>query len=127
MLLTLTHVQVHHPGIHIRFGGAESPCHGWQGKRYVRDGQGLADQRPSSHSNHKRDGVDQSTLLKRQQLIDCVMNLDVGNLHVRKWRCKFLSMVLQCRQLCFSNLDTKNTSLHLKFCLYIVSVKLTYF
>ncbi len=93
----------------------------------VRDGQGLSVYGPRPHGHHKSDRVHQAALIKRQQLVNDVGNFDVGDLHDRRWRCKFLSMVLQYGQLCSHFVDVKHTIWHFKFCLYIVYVELTYF
>ncbi len=93
--LTLASVEIHHTGIDVCFCHADGPHQ--QRKVLVdhRDGQGLPVQRPPPYTHNKCDRVDQPALLESQELVDRVVDFDVCNLHIRKWRCKFLPMVLQ--------------------------------
>ncbi len=125
--LTLTRMQVHHAGVQIGLRRTHSPDQQREVLVDMRDGQGLTVQRPPPHCHHVRDRIHQATLVESEQLLDCVVDLDVCNLHVRKWRCKFLQMVLQYRQLCLSCRFAKSVFSILKFCLYIVCIELTYF
>ena len=114
-------------GVNVCSRSADGPHQRRQVLMYMWNGQGLTIQRPSPHGHHERDRVDQAALVKCQQLEDSVVDLDVCNLYVREWQCKFLLMVLQYRQLCFSNSFVKCVFSISKFCLYIVCIKLTYF
>ena len=91
------------------------------------DRQGLPMQRPPPHRHHERDGIDKATRIEIQQLMNCVGDLDIGNLHNERWQCKFLLMVLQYCELCLSCRVAKSASLHFKLCLYIAYDVLTYF
>ncbi len=82
---------------------------------------------PSPHHHHIRDWTHQAALVKSEQLLNCMVDLDVCNLHVRKWRCKFLQMVLQYRRLCLSCRFAKRVFSGFKFCLYKACIELTYF
>ena len=95
--LTLVSVEIHHAGVNVCSHHADGPHQRWEVLVHVQDGQGLTVQCLSPHRHHKRDRVDQAALIKHQQLEDGVVNLNICNLYVRKWRCKFLLMVLQYR------------------------------
>ena len=125
--LTLTSMEIHHMGINVCSRSADGLHQQRQVLMHVRDGQGLTVQRPSPHHHHKCDRVDQAALVECQQLKDGIVDLNVGHLHIRKYRCKFLPMVLHYQRLCFSNGFAKSVFLVLQLCLYIVCIKLTYF
>ncbi len=93
--LTLAHVQIHHPGIQVHLSRTDSTDQRWQLLEDVRDGQGLTVQCPPPHRHHESDWVNQAALVESQELLHGMVNLDVCDLHVRKWQCKFLQMVLQ--------------------------------
>ena len=118
--LTLTSMEVDHAGVNVCFCRADGPHQQWKVLVDHGDGQGLPVQCPPPYADNKHDRVDQPTLFKGQELVDRIMDLDVGNLYDRKWRCKFLQMVLQYRQLCLSRRIAKSVHFVFKFCLYIV-------
>ncbi len=91
------------------------------------DWEGISMDCPHPHCHHIGNWIHQTAHIEGQQLVDGVCYLYVCNLHDEKWRCKFLSVVLPYRKLCFSCRVAKCTSLHFKFCLYIVNVLCAYF
>ncbi len=83
--LTLMSVEVNHAGIYVSPRGAHGPDERRQVLMHVRDGQGLSVHRPRLHGHHKSDRVHQAALVKCQQLMNDVGNLNVGDLHDRRW------------------------------------------
>ena len=118
--LTLTSMEVNHAGINVSPCGAHGPYQRRQVLMHVWDGQGLSVDCPPPHGHHECDRVDQVALVKRQELVYGVMDLDVCNLYIREWRCKFLQMVLQYRRLCLSHRIATSVYSVFKFSLYIV-------
>ncbi len=82
--LTLTSVEIHHAGVNVCPHSADGLHQRRQVLMHVWDGQGLTVQRPSPHRDHERDRVDQATLVKGQQLKNCVVDLNVSHLYDRQ-------------------------------------------
>ena len=120
LLLTLASIEIDHVGVDVCFCHADGLHQWWKVLVNMRDGQRLAVQRPPLHRHHKHDRIHQAALVEIEKLVDRVRNLNVGNLYVRKWRCKFLLMVLQYRRLCLSRRIAESVHFVFKFCLYIV-------
>ncbi len=120
-------MEVNHAGVYVGLRGAHGPNQWRQVLMHMWDGQGLSADCPCPHGHHKSNRVDQAALVKSQQLVDRVVDLNVCDLHIKKWRCKFLQMVLQYRRLCLSCRFAKIVFSVFKLCLYIVCIELTYF
>ncbi len=120
-------VEVNHAGINVGPRGAHSMHQRRQVLVDVGDRQGLPVQRPPPHGHYKGDRVHQPTLIKNEELVYGVHNLNLGDLDDGKWQCKFLQMVLQYRRFCLSSRVAKRVHFVFKFCLYTVYCVLTYF
>ena len=83
--LTLMGMEVNHVGIHVGPRSAHSTHQRRQVLVEVGDRQGLPMQHPPLHSHYKGDWVHQPALVKIEELVYGVRNLDLGDLHGGKW------------------------------------------